>query len=570
MENAVSETEPSTMFQRLRPTRRALLEAALLGGAASAAGGLLGSPRSGEAATPAPQDPTPPPYAPPPFELEELAIAQLRQGLDAGRYTARGLVAAYLGRIDALNHEGPKLHALIETNPQAVELAERCDAERRSGAPRGPLHGIPILLKDNIDTADRMTTTAGSLALEGSSAARDSTVAARLRAAGAILLGKANMSEWANFRSDNASSGWSSRGGQCRNPYALDRSPSGSSSGIGAGVAASLAAAGIGTETDGSIVSPASANSLVGIKPTLGLISRAGIIPISHSQDTAGPMARTVAEAALLLGVLAGPDERDRATAACRGKAQADYSRFLDPKGLKGARLGVARARYLGRSKKVDKLMEEAFAALKDAGAVLVDPADITTDGAWGPTEYEVLLCEFKSDLNAYLAKLGPQVPIHSLAEAIAFNNAHRERVMPYFGQELFEAAATKGPLSDPTYKRALAANRLLSRRQGIDATLARHRLDAILAPTAGPSWFIDLVNGDAGSGSSSGPAAVSGYASITVPAGYVSGLPIGLSFIGRAWSEPTLLKLAYAFETATRVRRPPRFLPTADLQPAA
>jgi amidase len=551
-----------------RLTRRAFVTTGVVGGALAAVGTIGGSPLLPRAAGAADHTEPASSAAPNAFELEEMTIAQLQAGMESGKYTARGLAEAYIERIGELNGRGPALRAVLEVNPDALAIAEALDRERKEKGPRGPLHGIPILIKDNIATADRMTTTAGSLALQGSIPSRDAFIAARLREAGAVLLGKTNLSEWANFRSTKSSSGWSSRGGQCRNPYALDRSPSGSSSGSGVAAAANLAAATVGSETDGSIVSPSGANSIVGIKPTVGLLSRSGIIPISHSQDTAGPMTRTVADAAALLGAMAGLDERDEATRAARGKIQADYTRFLDPEGLKGARIGVLRKRVTGYSPATDRIFEESLEAMKRAGAVLVDPADLTTAGQFDDAEFEVLLYEFKADLDRYLAELGPGAPVHSLREAIEFNDKNRERVMPYFGQELFVMAQAKGPLTDKSYREALEKSRRLARKEGIDATLGKHKLDALVAPTGGPPWLIDLVNGDSYTGGSSSPAAVSGYPSITVPAGYAFGLPVGISFIGAAWSEPTLIRLAYAFEQATRVRRPPRFLPTADLGP--
>jgi amidase len=432
------------------------------------------------------------------------------------------------------------------------------------------LHGIPIVLKDNIDTGDGMQTTAGSLALEGSPAVADAFIVTRLRAAGAIILGKTNMSEWANFRSTHSSSGWSARGAQTRNPYALDRNPSGSSSGSGAAVAASFAAAGIGTETDGSIVSPSSLASLVGIKPTLGLVSRTGIIPIAHSQDTAGPMARTVTDAALLLGVMAGTDPRDPATKDADRKGQRDYTRYLDRDGLRGARIGVVRNRLFGYSPSADRLAEAAIDDMKRQGAVIVDPANIPTLGKFDDSEFDVLLYEFKADLNAYLASRAassPGLAVRSLKDVIAFNNAHSQQELRFFGQEIMEMAEKKGPLTEQKYKQELAQNLRLARTQGIDAVMNKYKLDALVAPTGGPAWLIDLVNGDGGTASAPGPstvAAVAGYPHITVPMGFVGELPVGLSFFGRAWSEPTLIRLAYAYEQATRHRRPPRLAASA------
>ena len=505
------------------------------------------------------------PSQPDDFPLAEATIADLQEGLASGARTTRSMVAAYLNRIDRIDRDGPALRAVIETDPDALAIADRLDRERRAGRLRGPLHGIPVLLKDNIDTADRMTTTAGSLALEGWIPPEDSGVAARLRRAGALLLGKTNLSEWANFRSTRSSSGWSGRGGQCRNPYVLDRNPCGSSSGSGAAASADLAAAAVGTETDGSIVCPSSANGIAGIKPTVGLVSRAGVIPISHTQDTAGPMARTVRDATVLLGVLAGSDPRDPATAAADLHGLADYTPFLDAAGLRGARIGVAR-QFLGFHDGVDRVVEDAIDALRAAGAVVVDPVALGDSGAdrrLRAAETDVLLYEFKAGLNAYLARRGPGAEVRSLTDLIAFNERNAEAEMPYFGQERLIAAEAKGPLSERAYLTALAAARRLSRADGIDRTMNEHRLDAVVAATGGPAWVTDLVNGDHFGGSSSGYPATAGYPNVTVPAGAVHGLPVGLSFFGRAWSEPTLVRLAYAFEQTVQARRPPRFRPT-------
>jgi amidase len=503
------------------------------------------------------------------IELDEPTIAGLQADMQAGRVTAQQLVESYLDRIKRLDREGPRLHGVIETNPDALSLADALDRERKAQGPRGPLHGIPVLLKDNIDTADRMTTTAGSLALEGSVPQSDSGVAARLRSAGAVLLAKANMSEWANIRSTHSSSGWSARGGQCRNPYVLDRNPCGSSSGSAVAVSANLCAVAVGTETDGSIVCPASSNGVVGLKPTMGLVSRAGIIPISHTQDTAGPLCRSVADAAALLSAMAGPDRRDVATGPSAGHGHKDYTRFLDPAGLRGARIGVARAKFFGYDDATDRVAESALDVLRREGAVLVDPANIPHAGEYDDAELEVLLYELKADLNSYLASLGSDAPVKTLGDVIEFNERHRDREMPYFGQELFLQAQAKGPLTSPAYVKARTKCRRLSRSLGIDAVMARHRLDALVAPTGNPAWPTDLVNGDHFTGSSSTPAAVAGYPSISVPMGFVYGLPVNLSFFGRPWSEPTLIRIGFAFEQATRHRRAPRFLPTIELTPA-
>jgi amidase len=498
-----------------------------------------------------------------PFALEEATLADLQSSMSSGRMTARSITEAYINRIHELDRAGPMLRHVIEINPEALAIAAALDRERKAGRVRGPLHGIPVLVKDNIDTADRMTTTAGSYALAGSIPLQDSTVAAKLRAAGAIILGKTNLSEWANFRSTHSSSGWSGRGGQAKNPYVLDRNPCGSSSGSGGAVSANLSALAVGTETDGSIVCPSSANGVVGIKPTVGLISRAGIIPISHSQDTAGPMTRTVRDAAILLGVLAGADPRDSATTSSNRPGPTDYTQFLDANGLRGARIGVARDKFWGYSAATDKLINDAINVMKAEGAVIVDPADLATAGKFDDTEFDVLLYEFKADLNAYLGALGPTAPVKSLADIIAYNDAHRDQEMPYFGQEIMIQAQAKGPLTEKKYLDALANDQKQSRTDGIDATMDKYKLDALVAPTGGPPWTTDLINGDHFGGASSTPAAVAGYPNINVPAGFTHNLPVGISFFGRAYSEPTLIKLAYGYEQATRHRRPPRFIPS-------
>ena len=502
------------------------------------------------------------------FELQELSIAELEAGLVEGRWTSTHLLERYLGRIDELDRNGPTLRHLLDINPEAAAIAQALDQERKEGRVRGPLHGIPLVLKDNIDTGDRMATSAGSLALEGVTAPRDAALAASLRQAGAILLAKTSMSEWANFRSTRSSSGWCSRGGQGRNPYSLDRTPCGSSSGTGGAIAANYAAAGIGTETDGSITCPSSAAALVGIKPTVGLVSRAGIIPISHSQDTAGPMARTVADAATVLSAIAGVDPADPVTRAAAGHTESGFLRFLDPDGLRGARLGVPRKQFTGYHDGTDRLFADALDAMRQLGAVIVDPADLPHAGEYDSAELTVLLYEFKANLNSYLLGRGPSSPVRSLADVIAFNERERGRVMPYFAQELMHQAEAKGPLTEPAYRSALAKCRDLSRTRGMDAVLKRHRLDALVAPTGNPPWPIDLVNGDHFTGSVTTPAAVAGYPHITVPAGFDHGLPVGVSFFGPAWSEPVLIRLAYAYEQATRHRRPPAFVPTADMGP--
>lgn len=503
--------------------------------------------------------------APPPlpdptvFEFNDRGIRDLRRAMDSGELTSRRLCQAYLERISAIDRQGPELRALIETNPDALELADALDQELKSRGPRSILHGIPVVLKDNLDTADRMTTTAGSLALEGWIPSRDSTVAQRLREAGALLLAKANLSEWANFRSQYSVSGWSARGGQCRNPYALDRNPCGSSSGSAVAVAANLCAAAVGTETDGSIVCPANANGLVGVKPTVGLVSRAGIIPIAHSQDTAGPLTRTVEDAAILLGVMAGADPLDPATERVEGRIQ-DYLAGLNPDALRGAKIGVAR-QFFGFLPAVDRLLSQALTALQDLGAELVDPVLLETFRKFGDAEYTVLLYEFKHDLNLYLSKLPEDFRVRSLADLIRFNDAHADREMPFFGQDIFiQAEATTG-LDAAEYQDALASCRRLTRTEGLDPAFSGRRIDALVAPTGSPAWKIDPVNGDHFLGGSSSFAAVSGYPSVCIPAGQVEGLPVGISFIGPAWSEARLLGMAYALEQALQGRRPPKFL---------
>lgn len=502
--------------------------------------------------------------APPPLpgaDLQEITTAELQQRMVSGGVTARVVVQQYLDRIAAIDKSGPAINAIIELNPDALAIADQLDVERKQGKLRGPLHGIPVLLKDNIETGDRMRTSAGSLALANAIAHRDAGVVARLREAGAIILGKTNMSEWANFRSSHSTSGWSARGGLTKNPYALDRNPCGSSSGTGAAISANLAAIGVGTETDGSIVCPASVNGIVGIKPTLGLVSRSGIVPIAHSQDTAGPMARTVSDAAILLNVIAGTDTRDVATQTA-DKRRVDYTKSLDAGGLNGARLGVVR-KQAGFSDDVDALLAQNIAALQAAGATIVDPVDIPNFGKYDDAELSVLEYEFKHDLNAYLAALPDSAHApHSLAELIAFNERERTRELSWFGQDLLAKSQALGELTDKKYHDTLASAKSLAGKQGIDAALAKYRVDALIAPTLGPAWVTDWINGDHVAGGSSTPAAVAGYPDISVPAGFVHGLPVGLSFYGAAWSEPKLIRYAYAFEQATHARRQPQFIP--------
>jgi len=501
---------------------------------------------------------------PPAFPFEEATVKDLQAEMQAGRLTARALAEAYLARIREVD---PRLQSVLEVNPDALAIADALDAERKEKGPRGPLHGIPVLIKDNIATADRMQTTAGSLALLGVKPPKDAFVVERLRAAGAVILGKTNLSEWANIRSSRSSSGWSARGGQTRNPYALDRSPCGSSSGTGAAIAANLAAVGVGTETDGSVVCPSAAQALVGLKPTVGLVSRSGIVPISHTQDTAGPMGRSVADVAALLNALAGEDATDPVTRSSAGKVAPDYTTFLDPAGLAGARIGIVRAKMSG-SPATDRVLDAAIAVLKAKGAVIVDPADIPHLGEYDDAELEVMLAELKADLETYLKTWAPGSPVKTLAELVEWNRKRADVELPYFGQELFELALKKGPLTGAEYQKALATCRKLARDEGLLAALSRQKLDALLAPTGGPAWVIDLVTGDHFGLSSSSPAAVAGTPAITVPAGFERGLPIGITFMGAAWSEGTLLRIAYAYEQASRARRPPRLAPSADLGP--
>ncbi|CAN5597906.1 amidase [soil metagenome] len=541
----------------LDPSRRSFIAktaAAAAGAALAGTGGVAGAK-----ARPGPDGRSRGPH----HALEEATIAELGEQMASGQLSARRLTMAYLQRIRQLDEHGPQLNSILTINPRALEIAELRDAERKAGKARGPLHGIPIVLKDNIDTLDRMHSTAGSLALVDSKPQRDATVARRLRRAGAIILGKTNLSEWANFRSTQSSSGWSGVAGQTRNPYVLDRNPCGSSSGSGTSVSANLAAASLGTETDGSIVCPASATGIVGIKPTVGLTSRAGVVPISHSQDTVGPMCRTVADAAVVLGAMTGVDPRDPATLDSRGRHHRDYSQFLDPDGLHGARIGVAR-NLTGFSPETDEIFEAAVTAIRDAGATVVDPANLDSAAELDASgaEFEVLLYEFKTDIRRYLATRSAGSP-RTLKDLIEFNEAHAGRELRWFGQEIFELAQAKGPLTDPAYRQALRTGRRLARAEGLDKVLGEHNLNAIVAPTGSPAWPTDLVNGDHFLGGSSSVAAVAGYPLISVPAGFAFGLPVGITFMGAAFAEPTLIRVASGFEAATGVRRAPDYQPT-------
>ncbi len=538
-------------------SRRSFVAASLAAGALIGSGGLPELALTGQAETARRRESVDG------GPVEEKTVGQLQDAMHSGATTSRQLVEEYRARIAERDHD---LHAVLELNPDALAIADAMDAERKKSGPRGPLHGIPILLKDNIATADKMETTAGSLALVGARPPRDAFVAAQLRSAGAVILGKTNLSEWANFRSTHASSGWSGRGGQCRNPYAMDRTPSGSSSGSAAAVAASFCAVAIGSETNGSIVSPSATCSLVGIKPTVGLVSRSTIIPISRSQDTAGPIARTVTDAAILLSAIAGADPRDAATTVAGARRVANYTAGLDAGALRGMRIGVPREQYFGYSPPADSIAQHALDLMRAQGAVIVDPVEIGKMGAVGDAEFEVLLYEFKAGLNEYLADLDVGAKVRTLADVIAFNTAHKSEEMPYFGQEILERAQKRGKLTDAKYRKALAKTRLDTRGKGIDAVMHAHKLDALVAPTNGPAWLIDVVNGDADGGGSSSPAAEAGYPSITVPAGYAFGLPVGISFFGRAWSDAKLIRIAYAFEQAANARRAPTYARTAAL----
>jgi amidase len=543
-------------------SRRTFLRLGAMAGAGAPLAGLLGDKVAAAAELDVETEPSHNS-----FSVVEASIADLQAAMTRGEVTSLDLVNQYLDRIATLDQAGPRVNAVLEINPDARKIAKALDFERKHHGARGPLHGIPVMVKGNIDTGDQMATTAGSLALLGGPpASQDATVVARLRAAGAVILGKTNLSEWANFRGNNGSSGWSGQGGQTGNPYVVDRNPCGSSSGSGASATASFVAAGLGTETDGSIVCPGSLNGVAAIKPTVGLTSRAGVIPISHHQDTVGPHARTVADAAAMLSALVGVDPRDPQTAASAGKFSTNYTQFLDPNGLHGARIGVWRHTTTGYSRETDRIFEEALTAMSDAGAVLVDPADIPTVDALNGTQDEitVLIYDFKRDLNAYLATRN--LPVKTLADIIAFNNAHASQELQFFGQELMELAE-QDIFSAAEYAAALAEGPMLAGLMGIDAILASANLDALVAPTSSPAWPTDEVNGDHFTGASSEIAAVAGYPIVNVLGGYSFGvLPVGISFFGTAFSEAKLIKLAYSFEQHTKLRKPPTFLRTLPL----
>lgn len=497
--------------------------------------------------------------------VEEITVVELQAAMKDGRLTSASLVELYLERIQALDRTGPTLRAVQEINPDALAIARSLDQERLSGRVRGPLHGIPVLLKDNIATADKMETTAGALALVGARPREDSTIAARMRAAGVVILGKASLSEWAYFKSAPGSSGWSARNGQSKNPYALDRTPCGSSSGSAIAVAANLVTVAIGTETDGSIICPSGVNGVVGIKPTVGLTSRAGVIPISATQDTIGPFGRTVADAAALLGAMTGVDPRDAATQASAGKAETDYTRFLNPGGLKGVRVGVPRDGYFGYSQRADAAANQAIAVMREQGATIVDPVKIPNfdRAALTASEITVFLYELKAGVNAYLAGLQPGAKVRTLEDVIEFNKKNPAENLPYFGQEWLERSQAKGSLTEPEYLEALAKCKRLGGTEGFDVIMEQERLDVLVAPTTTPAWTIDLVNGDTFRGSSAKSAALAGYPLISVPSGFTMGLPLGITFMGRAWSEPRLINIAYAYEQATKARRPPQYRAT-------
>jgi amidase len=491
-------------------------------------------------------------------DLQEITVRQLQQGYREGRFTISDVVQEYLNRIEAIDRSGPRLNSILRVNPDALKIAMELDAERKAGRALGPLHGIPVILKDNIDSRDPMPTTAGATVLRDSYVQKDSRVAEKLRAAGAVILGKANMSEWANFRANLSSSGWSGVGGQTRNPYVLDRNPCGSSSGSGVAVAANLCTLAIGTETNGSIVCPANNNGIVGLKPTVGLVSRNGIIPISFTQDTAGPMARTVEDAAICLGVLAGFDEADSKTPAAADHAQADYAKFLNADGLNGKRIGLLKG-SAGYHHKVAALLERAAAFLKSRGATVIE-VEGPKEGPIEDDSFQVMLYEFKDGLNKYFAGLSRPAPVKNLLELIEFNKQDPVELR-YFDQALLEMAQEKGDLEAAEYKRALQAMLQASRTDGIDKLMNDNRLDALMAPTGAPAWKTDLIDGDHFLGSSSSLAAIAGYPAITVPMGFVDELPVGVSFFGRAWSEPVLVEIAYAYEQGTKHRRAPKFI---------
>ena len=499
--------------------------------------------------------------------MKEYTITEIQSLMEKGKLTAKILTEMYLNRIIEIDKNGPKLNSIIEINPEAIKIAETLDEERKNKKIRGPLHGIPVIIKDNINTGDKMQTTAGSLAFDGHIASEDAFIVKKLRDAGAIILGKANLSEWANFRSTRSTSGWSSRGGQTVNPYSLNRNPCGSSAGSAVAVAANLCTVAIGTETDGSVICPSQTNSIIGIKPTIGLVSRTGIVPISHNQDTAGPMARTVQDAALLLNVMVEIDPNDSSTTKHKDTdLPVDYTKFLDPNGLKQVRIGVAR-NYFGKSNLIDEIIEGAIEKIRELGAAIIDPVEITTLDDLSDPEFQVLLYDFKHDLNIYIDKYGPINSLRNISDIIRFNNENQEKVMPYFKQELFIMANEKGPITSDEYKEALEKCHRLAREEGIDKVLREHTLDAIVAPSGGAAWLIDYINGDHGTVGSSSAAAVAGYPNVTVPAGYVYGLPVGISFFGGAFEEPKLLKIAYAFEQATKIRKPPKFLPKVEVK---